>query len=305
MGLANGMPLYPAAMGSLSAGALTPTGRLSPALPAGMGTNPFMPTGSASAGPAPPGPPPANRRRTGPPAHTPFVTRGHNSTPSVQLDPAAFAAMLGKGGGTGGLAKKKVVVGLPVEGTEVDEAKKEEIAELRAEAEEEAVGTAERDKAADESEQVTAEGTAEDASRSGTTDSTEKRASSAATSERKARLATLEAVARTKSLWTRRVPLLGFAPALIKAHSTGDIITRALWPVEWNVAEQGLPETIDIYLPGKLGWLEYVEERRRLRAAELEQDAKVLVEVPEEQQLASHAKDVQEPKIADHEVSGC
>ncbi|KDN52524.1 hypothetical protein K437DRAFT_292974 [Tilletiaria anomala UBC 951] len=219
----------------------------------------------------------ARRGRGGPPVHTPLKTSGHNSTPSVQLNPAAFAAMLSAGTASSGTPstaaapgkpKRKNIVAVPLECSEADAAKLDEIKELQAECEADEEGN----DAATEENKREVKGAGETQS-----------SAVAARAERRARLTALQAISRTRSLWVRRIPL-AFKLMPEPPHLPSDSMASCeIYPEPWPFKELGLPDTIDIYLPGQPAWLEYIEIRREEIAAEREN---------QEESGPSHANDV-------------
>ncbi|CAD6927719.1 unnamed protein product [Tilletia controversa] len=183
----------------------------------------------------------AGRKSRGLPQHTPLKTTGHNSKPSVSMSgPAVFQLLSSV---QGAALKKRNVVALP---KEIDDAAHEEavanLAALQQDADQSANGTmTEQDKSA-----------------------------------RKARNAARDAAA-VRSKWPAREPE-PFDPELLQPDAHPDLIlsdeqtvSAAMYPEAWPY-DQGLPESIDIYLPGKGAWDIYREQRirERIEAAEVE-----------------------------------
>lgn len=221
------------------------------------------------------------------PVHTPLKTTGHNSTPSVSImNPAAFAASLGLGGKVGAASgsKKKVLVKLPKE--QSDEADKELV-----------------DTFVPVDDYITAE--TEDAKEETKEEKEEK--------EEKKRKKKNFLMSKTRLNWKPREPfqsleesqntlpfnyqdvsststsLLPSLPTDLTQFEEGEngfssfVSSREVYPQrETNVNEESsLPDTIDIYLPGKSAWDEYrvfrqeekLEEEFRKREEERRRDA--------------------------------
>jgi len=256
-------------------GGFSPSGLPSPGAPLGGSDPNFMGSGRGQT---------PRRSRGGPPVHAPLKTSGHNSTPSMQLNPADFAAMLASG--TAGnasaaaskLKKKKFVVTLPDEDTELDQAKKEELEELQAEEEDASDILREEDS-----------GLAKDPEDSSGGHST----TAASRAERRARLAALQGISRTRALWVRRVPVS------VKSHLTPpaipeeNIATCEVYPESWDIGQRGLPDTIDIYLPAWSAWVRYVEDRK-VEIAEERKDAEARAEDPFQAEEPAHTEQVPE-----------
>lgn len=174
------------------------------------------------------------RKGKGPQPVTPLKTTGHNSTPSISMNPAAFAASL-----AALKAKKKIVVLVPNEQPlPEDEA-------LLAQPEH-------------ESDDVDG---AEDAQIS----------KGDAAKRRHARAAAL-----TRQKWVQRQPLDVEQHDLVPCIEVPEdaIVTCEIHPEPWPHS-LGLPDTIEIYLPGMSAWDEYREmrfEEQQMEAEAAEQD---------------------------------
>ncbi|GAC97706.1 hypothetical protein PHSY_005293 [Pseudozyma hubeiensis SY62] len=151
-----------------------------------------------------------NRKAKGLPRITPLKTTGHNSTPSISMNPAAFAANL-----AALKTKKKIVVCLPAE-----------------------VPLSDDDSLLDQP-----------------TDIPSKNAIDGMCSNARAS-------AMTRSKWRQRLP---WSPDQYDRVPCIDMpkdatSTRDIHPEPWPYW-LGLPDTIDIYLPGMSAWDEYLEMR--------------------------------------------
>ncbi|PWN40356.1 hypothetical protein IE81DRAFT_231806 [Ceraceosorus guamensis] len=176
---------------------------------------------------------PGRSGRRQPPQNQPIKISGHNSKPSVSLNPAAFAAAMAAAGAAGpdGKPKRKVVLHLPREGGQ--------------DADSEAAAEKARQKAKNDGAE---EGVV----------------------EQKAAIAAASALIRSK--WIARSPLSAeeYAAAEqshdLQAVSLGidAMQSRAQWPVE-----EMSYESIDIYLPGKQAWDAYRERRLEEKLQEL------------------------------------
>ncbi|PWY99323.1 hypothetical protein BCV70DRAFT_177019 [Testicularia cyperi] len=194
------------------------------------------------------------RKNKGPPPVTPLKTTGHNSTPSISMNPAAFAASL-----AAAKAKRRVVIAVPSEGPIPDD-----------------VETLAHESAQETDDEPAIENGAEpDADLA-----EEKR------QEKVRRRLTREA-ALTRLRWTRRVPLSHeehLDPTQVQEIDMPSeaTVTCAIHPEPWPVS-MGLPDTIDIYLPGMSAWDEYLEMREEEKmaiAATAEAAASVAVPEP-------------------------
>lgn len=197
--------------------------------------------------PAPPGPAtptlansstnglnrPQRARRGPPPTHTPLKTTGHNSKPSVSLAPAAFAAALAEHNAT--KPKRKVLVSLPNEGRGND-SQEEDSTLVQEKAEQDA-----RNEGKDE----------ETASRKG-------RQAAAAKLVRRA--------------WSRRDPhgASRFIHSIYSLLNDDDLCSAPEYPERWLYSD-GLPDTIEIYLPGQESWTEFEDtlQEEKQREAQL------------------------------------
>ncbi|KAJ9475543.1 hypothetical protein PHBOTO_005618 [Pseudozyma hubeiensis] len=199
-------PLSPALSGSVSP-FFVPTGQPHLALPRSgpllNSTNNFQ-----------------HRKSKGLPPVTPLKTTGHNSTPSISMNPAAFAANL-----AALKTKKKVVVCLPAEQPFSDD--KSLLDQLTDHPPEDAMD----------------------------------RASSHAC-----------ASALTRSKWRQRLPWSPDQYDLVPCIDTPKdaISTRDIHPEPWPYS-LGLPDTIEIYLPGMSAWDEYLEMRYEEQQMEADQ----------------------------------
>ncbi|CAO1614372.1 unnamed protein product [Sympodiomycopsis kandeliae] len=177
---------------------------------------------------------PQRKQRGPPPTHTPLKTTGHNSKPSVSLNPAAFTAALAEHNAN--KSKRKIVVSLPKEiGNEEQQQEQEDIEQLKRQAE-----LAAREEGKDED-----------------------------TVAKKARQVVSNALIRRA--WFQRQPVeasnfINSIPELIdEAH----LCSIDIYP-EPRSAVAGLPDTIDIYLPGQAAWIDYKEMRAEEREHEME-----------------------------------
>ncbi|SPO30104.1 related to transport protein USO1 [Ustilago trichophora] len=174
------------------------------------------------------------RKGKGPQPVTPLKTTGHNSTPSISMNPAAFAASL-----AALKAKKKVVVSVPNE---------------QPLPEDEAILAQSQDELGKE-----ADAEATDASKA------------EAAKRRHARAAAL-----TRQKWVQRQPWESTQHDLVPCIEVPEdaIVTCEIHPEPWPHS-RGLPDTIDIYLPGMSAWDEYREmrlEEQQMEAQAAEQD---------------------------------
>lgn len=176
------------------------------------------------------------RRAKGLPPVTPLKTTGHNSTPSISMNPAAFAANL-----AALKARKKVVVCLPAEQLLPDDEA------LLAQPEDESLG-----------EEVKSD-----------VDGVETGARASEPGSAKSRHA--RASALTRSRWVQRQPLSSDKHDLVPFFEAPreEIVTCDIHPEPWPYS-LGLPDTIEIYLPGMSAWDEYLElryEEQQMEAA--------------------------------------
>ncbi|SJX65572.1 related to transport protein USO1 [Sporisorium reilianum f. sp. reilianum] len=191
----------------------------------------FMPSGHVSLGMPHPGAAMAAnmkfRKGKGLPPVTPLKTTGHNSTPSISMNPAAFAASL-----AALKAKKKIVVALPAEQPLPDDGA------MLAQPEPELV-------------EDVADGEAEDTHQPAKT--------SKADAARRSRA---RAAASTRSRWIQRQPWSSDQHVLVPCIELPKdaTVTREIHPDPWPHS-LGLPDTIEIYLPGMSAWDEYLEMR--------------------------------------------
>ncbi|EST08323.1 hypothetical protein PSEUBRA_002074 [Kalmanozyma brasiliensis GHG001] len=161
------------------------------------------------------------RKSRGLPPVTPLKTTGHNSTPSISLNPAAFAANL-----AALRAKKKVIVSLPRERPLLDD---------------------EALPAQDEHDQGKAD--------------TDGAGSHEAWSEANvAKLRRALTAASTRHNWPARQPWSSDRHDLIPCIDLPKdaTVTCEIYPTPWPYSA-GLPDTIEIYLPGASAWDEYYE----------------------------------------------
>lgn len=183
------------------------------------------------------------RKGKGPPPVTPLKITGHNSTPSISLNPAAFAA------GLAALkAKKKVIVSFPAEvplpGDEDILAEAEDHpADRKVEAHPDSVG----DEPATE-----------------------------VTKTEAARRSHARAAAMTRRKWIQRRPWPQDQHDLVPYIDVPEdaIISCEIHPEPWPHS-MGLPDTIEIYLPGMSAWDEYREmrfEEQQREAVAVDQD---------------------------------
>ncbi|SNX86663.1 related to transport protein USO1 [Melanopsichium pennsylvanicum] len=183
------------------------------------------------------------RKGKGPQPVTPLKSNGHNSTPSISMNPAAFAASL-----AALKVKKKVVVSIPHEKPlSGDEA-------LLAQSEDEPKD--------DGDAEVTDLSKAEN------------------TKRRHAR-----AAASTRQKWAQRQPLDLDQHDLISSIQVPEdaIVTCEVHPEPWPHS-LGLPDTIEIYLPGMSAWDEYLE--MRAEEQQMEADAETAAEQDDLSSLA-------------------
>ncbi|CCF50315.1 hypothetical protein NDA10_005381 [Ustilago hordei] len=181
------------------------------------------------------------RKGKGPQPVTPLKSTGHNSTPSISMNPAAFAASL-----AALKAKKKVLVSVPNEQPLPEDeellAQEEQHAENRQESRE--IGE-EHDATSDKRQ---------------------------AAKRRHAR-----AAAATRHKWVQRQPWSSEQHDQVPCIQVPDdaVITCEIHPEPWPHS-LGLPDTIDIYLPGMSAWDEYQEmryEEQQMEAEAAEQEA--------------------------------
>lgn len=211
------------------------TGPPSPLSPNASGpASPFMiPQGQVNLGfPTPGGMLPSNTKfRKGKPLPPviPLKTTGDNSTPSISMNPAAFAANL-----AALKAKKKVIVSVPHE---------------RSLPEDDLVFTNEEDEFKE----------------NGDGDQ-----GSDAAKRRQARAAAL-----TRQKWVQRQPWTSNQHDLIPCIEVPEdaVVTCEIHPEPWPHA-LGLPDTIEIYLPGTSAWDEYQD----MRFEELQVEAEATAE---------------------------
>ncbi|TKY88168.1 hypothetical protein EX895_002878 [Sporisorium graminicola] len=208
----------------------------------------FTPSGQVSLGMPHPGPPYNGnmnfRNGKGLPPVTPLKTTGHNSTPSISMNPAAFAASL-----AAIKAKKKIVVCLPAETPSLDD---------------EALLA--QPGSALKSVEDGPDGAAENAQQAGEM--------SEANAARRYRD---RAAASTRSKWIQRRPWSSdqhdLAPCIeLPKDAT---VTCEIHPEPWPHS-LGLPDTIEIYLPGMSAWDEYLEmrfEEQQMEAEDADIDA--------------------------------
>ncbi|CDU22493.1 related to transport protein USO1 [Sporisorium scitamineum] len=191
----------------------------------------FMPAGQVSLGlPHPAAAMNGNmkfRKGKALPPVTPLKTTGHNSTPSISMNPAAFAASL-----AALKAKKKIVVSLPAERPLPDDEA------LLAQPEPELV-------------QGEANTEADDAQQAGETSKAD------AVRRHRAR-----AAATTRSKWVQRQPWSSNQHDLVPCIEMPKdaTVTCEIHPEPWPHS-LGLPDTIEIYLPGMSAWDELLEMR--------------------------------------------
>ncbi|SPO31248.1 related to transport protein USO1 [Ustilago trichophora] len=174
------------------------------------------------------------RKGKGPQPVTPLKTTRHNSTPSISMNPAAFAASL-----AALKAKKKVIVSLPNE---------QPLPEDHALLAQPQIQLG---------EEPDAEAT--DASKA------------EAAKRRHARAAAL-----TRQKWVQRQPWESSQHDLVPSIEVPEdaIVSCEIHPEPWPHS-RGLPDTIDIYLPGMSAWDEYREmrlEEQQMEAEATEQD---------------------------------
>ncbi|KAI3481650.1 hypothetical protein L1887_55783 [Cichorium endivia] len=193
------------------------------------------------------------RRGRGPQPVTPLKSSGHNSTPSISMNPAAFAANL-----AALKAKKKVVVSIPNEKPLPD------------------------DSALISQHDCQSLNSSPDFNR-------DDQEPSPSTEDVKLRHAL--AAAQTRNKWILRQPwtrdLHDQVPCLDVPQDA--IITCAVHPEPWPHS-LGLPDTIEIYLPGQSAWDEYQEQR--YEEQQLEAEAAAL----EQQQLQPNVVPLLQPK---------
>ncbi len=161
------------------------------------------------------------RKSKGLPPVTPLKTTGHNSKPSISLNPAAFMASL-----AALKAKKKVVVCMPAEESLPDDAAT--LAEAKS---------------------------VEDGAAPGEDLQEDAFSKACAAKHRQAR-----AAASTRQKWPRRQPWPADQHDLIQCSQLprDATVTCAIHPEPWPYS-RGLPDTIEIYLPGASAWDEFYE----------------------------------------------
>ncbi|KAN0062830.1 hypothetical protein ACQY0O_004650 [Thecaphora frezii] len=202
-------------------------GPVSPMTPGVQAPGPFMfPPGQGAIGPQRGG---KHRKGRGPAPITPLKTTGHNSTPSVSLNPAAFAASL-----AAAKAKKKVVVTIPKEGPLPED---NELLSRPMPAElDPALAAADEDE--DEAEEKRTE---------------------------RIKLRAAKEAAEIRRKWILREPLDQIDLEWSDEMPEEAMVTCAIHPEPWPTS-LGLPDTIDIYLPGLSAWDEYQEIRAEEKA---------------------------------------
>ncbi|KAJ1021650.1 hypothetical protein NDA16_003786 [Ustilago loliicola] len=174
------------------------------------------------------------RKGKGPQPVTPLKTTGHNSTPSISMNPAAFVASL-----AALKAKKKVVVSVPNE---------------QPLPEDEQILAQEWESVEDEQESRNAE---DQATLSDKREAAKRRHARAA--------------AATRQKWVQRQPWSQEQHDLVPCIEVPQdaVMTCEIHPEPWPYS-LGLPDTIEIYLPGMSAWDEYREMRYEEQQVDIE-----------------------------------